>query len=437
MGNASRRLCRPSLTFYTLFVKIQSLHSRTPHKRRTGAHGVGTTRGSGPIVTIHQRFMTHVRILLILLVFAILPGCETPPSEVIDFTGSAPALRSTSVAPSSFNLSNQQMTGGVYQLSSTLSATVSDPQGVGDISQVQWAMYAPAGTIPIAQGTLSPIVSPAGSQTREYTSVASFQVSPSVPGAYRMEIVAVDASALRSTVASSTVRIGFNDLPPVLSLPGARLIAVQGTDSYRFTLTVYAEDASGLNDIAQVRVRALGSKDSSVVLMTDDGNRNSGDAVAGDGVFSATIWVVPTAAVQNVVFEFSATDQGGSASNTLRRSAENQPPQFLSLTVPSVIQRPASGTSSVLFYVSVGDANGPSDIDSVYFMNLSVSAPTPFLMFDDGDLTQHGDSLASDGTYSLILSISSTNSTGVKQFRFSAVDRAGARADTTRSITIN
>jgi hypothetical protein len=329
------------------------------------------------------------------------------------------------------------MTGGVYQLSSTVSATVSDPQGVGDISQVQWAMYAPTGTTPIAQGTLSPIASPAGSQTREYTSVASFQVSPSVLGSYRLEIVAVDGSALRSTITSTTIRIGVNDLPPVLSLPGARLIEVQGTDSYRFTLTVYAEDASGLNDIAQVRVRALGSKDSSVVLMTDDGIRNTGDAVAGDGVFSTTMWVAPTAAVQNVVFEFTATDRGGSASNTLLRSAENQRPQFLSLTVPLVIQRPASGTSAVFFYASVSDTNGLSDIDSVYFMNLSVSVPTPFLMYDDGNLTEHGDSLASDGTYSIVVGISSTNSPGIKQFRFSAVDRAGARADTTRSITIN
>ncbi|MCC6398077.1 MAG: hypothetical protein IT282_13775, partial [Bacteroidetes bacterium] len=73
----------------------------------------------------------------------------------------------------------------------------------------------------------------------------------------------------------------------------------------------------------------------------------------------------------------------------------------------------------------------------VYFMNLSATTPAPFSMFDDGDLSAHGDSVASDGTYSILLSITSSNTPGVKDFRFSVVDRAGARADTTRQITIN
>jgi hypothetical protein len=70
-------------------------------------------------------------------------------------------------------------------------------------------------------------------------------------------------------------------------------------------------------------------------------------------------------------------------------------------------------------------------------VNLSSVTPTVVLMYDDGDLAVHGDSVAADGTWSRRLSIDASNSTGAKTFKFSATDRAGARIDSTRIITIN
>jgi len=381
--------------------------------------------------------MTHVRILLLLLLVAAIVGCEGTPSEVIDLSGSAPVLHSSSVSPALFNLDQLQPTGNVYRLSSAVSATVSDPQGLADIRQVTWSVYAPGSTSPFAQGTLAAVAQVPGSPTQEYTSVATFQVSRSATGAYTMAIMAIDGSALHSTITQKTITVRVSDLPPVLSLPGARLISTSGNDSYYYALTVFAQDSSGLSDIAQVTVRALGAKDSSATLMVDDGSRNAGDVTTGDGVYSARVWVSPATSIENVTFEYKAVDRGGSQSNLLRRSANNEPPRFVSLTVPSVIQRPASGSSLISFFASVTDPNGLSDIDSVYFRNLSSTNPVPFLMYDDGDLAQHGDSVAADGRYSVVVAISSTNSTGAKDFRFSVVDRAGARADTTRVITIN
>ncbi len=109
----------------------------------------------------------------------------------------------------------------------------------------------------------------------------------------------------------------------------------------------------------------------------------------------------------------------------------------MSLTIPSTITRPGSGSSLISFFAAVADTNGRTDIDSVYFVNLSSTTPAPVLMYDDGDLTTHGDSVAADGVWSRRLSIDATTSTGAKTFRFSATDRAGARADSTRIITIN
>ncbi|MCC6396765.1 MAG: hypothetical protein IT282_07070, partial [Bacteroidetes bacterium] len=177
--------------------------------------------------------MTHVRILFLLLFTAVFAGCEDTPSEVLDLVGAAPVLRSTSVSPSSFNLDNQQMTGTVYRLSTTLGATASDPQGVDDIRQVQWSVFAPSGGTPIAQGLLVPgVVSGAG--VREYSSTATFEVERSGLGEYRMEIFAVDATNLKSSITQATLRVHLNDAPPVLSLAGARQTGSAGSDSAQF-----------------------------------------------------------------------------------------------------------------------------------------------------------------------------------------------------------
>jgi hypothetical protein len=171
--------------------------------------------------------------------------------------------------------------------------------------------------------------------------------------------------------------------------------------------------------------------------MFDDGLRSNGDAVAGDGVFSRYAWIVPVANLQDVVFEFRGTDRDGKQSNIVRRAVANSAPSFVSFAVPSTIQRPASGSRLVTFAASVEDQNGLADIDSVYFRNMSSATPTIILMYDDGNLAAHGDSVASDGTYARILSIDATTTPGTKEFRFSVVDRAGARSDVTKNITIN
>ncbi len=338
--------------------------------------------------------MTHVRILLLLLTLVALPGCEDNPSAIIDPGGSAPVLRATAVAPSFFNLDNQQPVAGMYRLSTTLSATVSDPQGVEDVRQVRWTVYAPSGTAPIAQGTLTPSAIVPGSGTREFTSVATIEVARTALGSYKLEMFAVDGSELRSSIAYTTVTVRLTDAPPILSLAGARQVATSGADSSLFLLSVSATDASGLNDITQVTVRVLSSRDSTARTMYDDGKRSNGDAVAGDGIFSVYAWVFPTTTLPEVVFEYRGKDNAGSESNILRRSANNQPPRFVSLNLPSVIQRPASGTIPVSFFVTVDDPNGRSDIDSVYFVNLNAATPTRFLMYDDGDRIVHGDSVA-------------------------------------------
>jgi hypothetical protein len=74
------------------------------------------------------------------------------------------------------------------------------------------------------------------------------------------------------------------------------------------------------------------------------------------------------------------------------------------------------------------DQNGLSDIDKVYFVVYRPDGTTnnsQNLMFDDGNLTDHGDQTAGDGIYSLLIQITSANQKGTYRLEFQAKDRGG------------
>jgi hypothetical protein len=393
-------------------------------------------RSSRSIESYHQRSVKHVRKAFVVLVLAALSGCEENPSTVPDLTGTAPVVETSSASPLVFDLNALASQAGVYHLSAYVSASVSDPQGLADVHDVRWTVYPPSGGAALTSGALTAGAVSGSGLAREYYASVTFDVTRAAMGTYRIEMVATDGSGFHSTATSIALLVRTGTSAPVLSLAGARQVNAAG-DSTLFLLTVTALDSNGLGDISAVSVRARASRDSSSTRLYDDGSRAHGDAVAGDGIFSGLRWVRPTTVVSSILFEYRASDAGGMQSNILLRSANNEAPVFTALNVPSTITRPTSGSTLISFFAAVTDANGRSDIDSVYFVNLSSTTPTAILMYDDGDLTTHGDSVAADGMWSRRLSIDASTSTGAKTFRFSATDRAGARKDTTRIITIN
>jgi hypothetical protein len=362
-------------------------------------------------------------------------GCENSTIVPQEPSGSSPVIQSLAIFPVDINLDALTPSGGMYRLSVAVQASVTDPQGDGDIREASYRLSTPGASQPLATGTLTGTVTRPG--TTSFSGSVSFSVTRAKTGVYNLEVFAVDRNGFSSTVLLQQILVRKNSTPPVLSLPGFREVARQGPDSIRFAVTVAAADSDGLNNIDAVTVRALSARDSSVMQMYDDGLRSHGDNVAGDGVFSVFTWIVPRGTLQEVVFEFRGTDRDGWQSNNVRRAVDNSTPRFVSFAVPSTIQRPTTGSSLVTFAATVEDQNGLGDVDSVYFRNMSSANPTIILMYDDGDLAAHGDSLASDGTYARILSIDATTTPGIKEFRFSVVDRAGARSDSTKNITIN
>ena len=140
----------------------------------------------------------------------------------------------------------------------------------------------------------------------------------------------------------------------------------------------------------------------------------------------------------NYSLSVHAVDDTGLLSNrvlgTFSLVNEGEPPVVDSLDVPDVIQRPASGTQSVVFAAWVSDPDGLPNIASVVFWNVSNPGAT-ISLFDDGE--SGGDDTAGDGRYTATVQISSSNSPGVNRFAFQATDRAGLKSNVVeKDVTI-
>jgi len=84
-------------------------------------------------------------------------------------------------------------------------------------------------------------------------------------------------------------------------------------------------------------------------------------------------------------------------------------------------------TTIIFTSVDAFDSNGANDILEVYFIVYKPDGSTnniKLALFDDGNL-EHGDKIAGDGTYSLLIQIDQSNDKGTYRFEFRAKDRSG------------
>jgi len=77
--------------------------------------------------------------------------------------------------------------------------------------------------------------------------------------------------------------------------------------------------------------------------------------------------------------------------------------------------------------IKATDQNGKNDITKVYFVVYKPdgsSNNSQLELYDDGDITNHGDLVANDGVYSLLISVNENNDKGLYNFEFRAKDRS-------------
>ncbi len=86
----------------------------------------------------------------------------------------------------------------------------------------------------------------------------------------------------------------------------------------------------------------------------------------------------PSPAQKTSSAKCAATDRSG-AQGTLSRAVSNRAPVIVQLNVPATITRPDAGNLNITFALKASDPDGLNDIDSVYFRNLSSSSPVQLL----------------------------------------------------------
>ena len=158
---------------------------------------------------------------------------------------------------------------------------------------------------------------------------------------------------------------------------------------------------------------------------------------AGSGnLYTATINIdnISCLIVGNYKVDYYAENASGLFSNQVSdafyvKNTANAAPVVSGLIAPSSIQVPASGINSAVLSVLANDSNGSCDIKSVFFNSFrpdgTITGGSPFSMFDDGNIPLHGDTIAGDGRYSLIIGIPSTQTTfGYFKFIYQARDNS-------------
>jgi hypothetical protein len=168
--------------------------------------------------------------------------------------------------------------------------------------------------------------------------------------------------------------------------------------------------------------------------MKDDGDTDSsGDETAGDNIFTAQKSLrvqVPSGdyTVQYFVKNFlDVVEEIGVTNFTYDNTQFNYAPVISNLDMPDVIDRDVEFSFSVEVY----DENGPDDILSVYYelyrpngdQVVNSQGITQFPLFDSGDLGLHGDEVAGDGIYTVLLTYPLEVETGNWTFFFYAEDR--------------
>jgi hypothetical protein len=104
----------------------------------------------------------------------------------------------------------------------------------------------------------------------------------------------------------------------------------------------------------------------------------------------------------------------------------NHSPIISDLVGPDTVTL-GSQSQTILLTVNARDADGQADVARVVFNsykpNGSATGGNPYLMFDDGLATTHGDVKAGDGIFSLLVVLPSNSQLGTYRFEFQAFDR--------------
>jgi len=202
------------------------------------------------------------------------------------------------------------------------------------------------------------------------------------------------------------------------SLIAIRIAFNSGSNIQSVFCDIYAADNSKLT--------------SSPLSLLDNGNLKNGDDVANDGSFANKFPLSEYYPNGIYNIKYFVTDKSNSTNQVALGTFkfDNGQANIAPIISDDVVDPDTAivtATTVILTSIKVFDQNGLSDINKVYFVVYrpnGTTSGTQNILFDDG-LASHGDQTASDGIYSLLIEIYSTNTKGTYRLEFQAKDRGG------------
>ncbi|HEV8539436.1 MAG TPA: hypothetical protein VGR15_11015 [Bacteroidota bacterium] len=244
--------------------------------------------------------------------------CEKEDDAIVDPGLSPPFIISVTSSDSALHLDTTtsaavtRLPNNRFRISGSISAKVADPNGLQDLRQVNYRLYEPRSSDYITSGVL-------GYLDTSYSASFSFTISRSEAGIFRFEVYAQDRDNLTSNFLQIPLVISRNNSRPHTSGIVAPDTLVRPSSGIALVLfSVAAEDSDGYGDIEEVFFKRISPSSSGSISMLDNGNQQeSGDQLAGDGIFSRIVRIDSTALLGNQVFLFHAKDNAGALSDSL------------------------------------------------------------------------------------------------------------------------
>ena len=280
--------------------------------------------------SVFLRQLDMKKILTFLLLVS-LGGCDLP-NTVVTGPGAPPTISNASLSPTIINVNNVNPQS--LSVIDTLVQCFVTADGIDNSTEISVSLLAPDGTLMDSEPLHDDGIFP-DSKARDgvFSAQVHLQVSKSALGQYATQFIAVNGSGFRSsTIVRSVAVINSNNHAPTISNPVVpdTVTVPSSTDTTFVVVSVKVDDQDGLSDIASVTFSSR-RPDSSLVgvyPLYDDGGANpripfglkSGDAVAGDGIYTLTL-PLTSSSDHNTYrdFTFLATDLSGETSEPLTR----------------------------------------------------------------------------------------------------------------------
>lgn len=189
------------------------------------------------------------------------------------------------------------------------------------INAVQAAFVSPSSTEPLAVVSLRPLIGTATSV--QYLGTLTVRLSRTSVGDFQVVVTPFDVFGQSGGDARQTIRIRDSraSAPTLLSVDSPDTVRIPETGTRLIQITARATHPNGVTFVREVVAVRTDNRAITFQLL-DDGDRNglSGDQVAGDGVFTATLQVPSTNTPATRTFEYQAIDRAERRSNIITRS---------------------------------------------------------------------------------------------------------------------